>query len=119
MDEDEGGGGWREEQDLFAVGASAYTLLHGEAPPKGWGGKPTPQQADSRQAGAGRRWRVRRYWDEDTWTAVFEGLVGGCVDGQCGQAGSPSTEQVHCVRGTWTTMACTQTHAHSQTQLTF
>lgn len=49
------------------MAASAFTLLHGEAPPKGWG--------KGEGGSTGRRWRLRRYWDVETWTAVFDGLL--------------------------------------------
>jgi hypothetical protein len=87
-----GGLGWREEQDLHAVAASAYTLLHGEAPPKGWPGKQQEGgEGARRDGGAGRRWRLRRYWDGETWAAVFDGLV---VDGGGLADGAASTQEV-------------------------
>lgn len=78
-----GSPGWREEQDLYAIAASAYTLLHGEAPPKGWPEKQEEGEGPRRRGAAKRRWRLRRYWDGETWAAVFDGLVdgGGSVDG--------------------------------------
>ena len=95
-DDDEVGAtaGWREDQDLFALGASAYLLMHGDLPPK----VKAPPGSSGGGGGGGSsssKWRLRRYWDGETWEAVFDGLMGADVAGL-------SPEQV----GAWTGGVC-------------
>lgn len=113
-EEEEGGvrgrPGWREEQDLYAAAASAYTLLHGEAPPKGWGRRGEEGDGTGRRGGAGgRRWRLRRYWDAETWAAVFDGLVDARVLSSTEEVGTDWAAPCASIHR----RLCTYTHRHN------
>jgi len=79
--------GWREEADLYALGASAYCLLHGHSPPPASVTNLIDEKEKRKVAGAQKKsgssssssssnpWRLKRYWEQEVWNRVLTGLM--------------------------------------------
>ncbi|EWM27404.1 serine threonine-prot [Nannochloropsis gaditana] len=79
--------GWREDADLYALGASAYCLLHGHSPPSVYfaddmkGNEMKSKKAMKPTCCKGANyWRLKRYWEQEAWTRVLEGLMGADIE---------------------------------------
>mmetsp|Transcript_51076 Transcript_51076/g.120060 ORF Transcript_51076/g.120060 Transcript_51076/m.120060 type:complete len:109 (-) Transcript_51076:267-593(-) len=66
---------WAEQVDLFAVAGVVHCLLHGEYMDL----TPTPQ------AGASESYMpklpLKRYWQVEMWTGLFDALINACARG--------------------------------------
>ena len=84
--------GWREEADLYALGASAYCLLHGHSPPpasvsdlidikrKRKAASSRKKSGCSSTSSSSNPWRLKRYWEQEVWSRVLTGLMDAETD---------------------------------------